>query len=92
MDTPTLTLEGMNPTLEVISIVIIKVSKKDLDKITDESGYDWLYDYQYMNGRMKPLKEFIAHAPEPSPWFQKFCWDLQQKVATTTTIMFSPLD
>jgi hypothetical protein len=75
-----------------MSGVKIVASVEDLNEITNASGFDWLYDYNYRTSRQMTLKHFIENTSEDEApvWYENFCKDLKKEIALDTLIMFEP--
>jgi hypothetical protein len=85
-------------------VIILKVSHKVLDWITTQSGFDWLYDYEFKSSRVLTIEAFMNNCDEnPTEEFKRFCEKVNKTFADlfhrkrnvlpgNTLIMFEPAD
>jgi hypothetical protein len=74
-------------------VVIIRVSYTTLNWITDQSGFDWLYDYEFNSPRVLTAQSFLTNRDDPSEEFKAFCKRVKGIMAGKpkgTLILFQP--
>lgn len=57
--------------------MVVTVKTFDLNWITEESGFDWLYDYEFQSPRVLTAEKFLTNCEEPSEDFKKFCQNIE---------------
>jgi hypothetical protein len=79
--------------MKLLEIIQIKVTHKKLDWITEQSGFDWLYDYDFNSPRVLTIKSFVTNCDDPTEEFKAFCEKLLALISWKpkgTFIMFQP--
>jgi hypothetical protein len=76
-------------------VLTLRVSHKILNWITEQSGFDWLYDYEFKSPRVLTVEAFITNCEEPTEDFKAFCKEikvraLREPAGTGMLIMFEP--
>lgn len=74
-------------------VVVIRVAPATLNWITDQSGFDWLYDYDFKSPRVLTAKAFLTNCDDPSEDFKAFCTRVKSILSwkpKDTLLMFEP--